>query len=120
MPCVPRDLLLSPYDRLGASIFIHRIAVRKSEIHALTTNIAANLNYLFDYFGSIIVMLGSADFFTQLMLSTLQEKDGKVVVPSIGLAIDGRFSVEKEPMICANGLKNVSRENVNLGEKTFW
>ena len=64
MPCVPRDLLLSPYDRLGASIFIHRIAVRKSEIHALTTNIAANLNYLFDYFGSIIVMLGSADFFT--------------------------------------------------------
>ena len=53
------------------------------------------------------------------MLSTLQEKDGKVVVPSIGLAIDGRFSVEKEPMICANGLKNVSRENVNLGEKHF-
>ena len=53
------------------------------------------------------------------MLSTLQEKDCKVVVPSIGLAIDGRFSVEKEPMICANGLKNVSRENVNLGEKTI-
>ena len=87
MPCVPRDLLLSPYDRLGASIFIHRIAVGKSEIHALTTTIAANLNYLFDYFGSIIVMLGSADFFTQLMLSTLQEKDGKVVVPSIGLQV---------------------------------
>ena len=53
------------------------------------------------------------------MLPTLQEKDCKVVVPSIGLAIDGRFSVEKEPMICANGLKNVSRENVNLGEKNI-
>ena len=74
MPCVPRDLLLSPYDRLGASIFIHRIAVRKSEIHAMTTNIAANLNYLSDYFGSTIVMLGSADFFTVYVVNSPGER----------------------------------------------
>ena len=73
---------------------------------------------MFDYFGSIIVMLGSADFFTANVVNSPRER-WQSDVPSIGLAIDGRFSVEKEPMICANGLKNVSRENVNLGEKHF-